>query len=82
MVWRRCAQCTGRTRNGQQCSISTASKLVDDAGRRVADPLLHGGGRCRIHLDFFAVIPAGVSAENLLLVFFDLETTGVSLSGA
>ena len=76
MVWRRCAQCAGRTRNGQRCSISTASQLVDEAGRLVADPLLHGGSHCRLHLEFFAVSPADVRAEDLLVVFYDLETTG------
>ena len=80
MVWRPCAQCTGRTRHGRQCSISTASQLVDDFGRQIADPLLRGGSHCRFHLDFFAVSPATVPADDVLVVFFDLETTGTSVA--
>ena len=44
-------QCTGLTRAGRRCSItSEASRVHDDQGRNVNEPLLLGARHCRFHL--------------------------------
>ena len=78
MVWRQCAQCSAMCRSGKRCSITSASLLVDDAGRLLGEPLRKGCDRCRVHLDFFRLTPAICDGlENtFVIVFYDLETTG------
>ena len=78
MVWRKCAQCSAICRNGKRCSITSASLLLDDAGRSVGEPLRMGSDRCRVHLDFFRLTPVvcDIAETTSILVFYDLETTG------
>ena len=45
----RAQPCCGRTRAGRPCSLTSASALTDEKGRRVASPLRKGGDRCRFH---------------------------------
>ena len=52
--------------------------MIDSEGKLVAAPLLAGGSRCLFHMSTFVVESA--PTENLLVVFIDLETTGLSLT--
>ena len=42
-------QCTGTTRQGRRCSITSGSKMTDQHGRCVSEPLRRGGDRCLLH---------------------------------
>ena len=82
MVWRPCVQCHAICRSGKRCSITSASLMVDDTGRKIGEPLRKGSDRCRIHLDFFRLTPAVRNGmeRGLVVVFYDLETTGRPLT--
>jgi len=53
--------------------------MTDDMGRLVAQPLCCGGEYCVLHAKPFVVRPAPVIASPVL-VYLDLETTGVDVS--
>ena len=78
MVWRQCSQCNAICRSGKRCSITSASLIVDETGRKIGEPLHKGSDRCRVHLDFFRLMPAVRDGMEraLVVVFYDLETTG------
>ena len=61
-------RCSGVTRKGTQCSITSCSRLTDECGRLVAEPRRLGGNYCRFH------------ARPALIFFLDLETTGVDVA--
>ena len=42
-------RCSGVTRKGTQCSITSCSRLTDERGRLVPEPLQHGGAYCKFH---------------------------------
>ena len=69
--------CSGVTRNGRPCSLTSASTLVDDRGRSVASPLRRGGHGCLFHARPFASRPVEHQPESLVVLLLDLETTGV-----
>jgi len=82
MVWRQCAQCKAICRSGKRCSITSASLMVDDSGRKLGEPLGKGSDRCRVHLDFFRLTPAVCDGmeHTFVVVLYDLETTGRPLA--
>ena len=51
--------------------------MKDSKGSLVGDPLKHGVGFCRIHLQTFQVKPARV--RDPLLFFLDFETSGLDI---
>ena len=71
-------RCCGITRAGKPCSIDTASKLTDDNGRLVAEPLRCGGHYCIFHAKPFVTRPAQ-NERHCIVVFLDLESTGVNI---
>ena len=71
-------RCCGTTRAGKPCSIDTASRLTDDKGRLVAKPLRCGGRFCIYHSKPFVTRPAH-SERHCIVVFLDLESTGVDI---
>jgi len=74
------AQCTGMTRAWRRCGItSETSRMLDDRGRSVTEPLLLGARQYRFHLQLFCTKPA--SYEDCLLFYFDFETSGLDVVG-
>ena len=74
------AQCSGTTRAGHRCSITSLSKMRDSAGRLVADPLRKGGLCCALHTVLFCIVP--VQASESIIAYIDLETNSLDvLSG-
>ena len=73
-------QCTGVTRAGCRCGItSETSRRLDDRGHSVNEPLLLGARQCRFHLQLFCITPA--SNVDCLLFYLDFETMGVGMLG-
>ena len=73
-------QCSGTTKSGLRCSITSLSKMRDSAGRSVADPLRKGGAFCMLHTVLFCIVPA--RASESLIAYIDLETNSLdALSG-
>ena len=73
-------QCCGVTRKGTRCSIASTSRLTDERGRLVAEPLLFGGTFCRFHAKPFVTQPAADFSGPALVFFLDLETTGTDVA--
>ena len=74
-------RCHGKTRAGKTCSITSTSTLTDDKGKLVALPLQRGGDYCALHAKPFLTKPADVDASRaVMLLFCDLETTGVDIA--
>jgi len=73
-------RCRGITRAGKPCSIAADCNLRDEKGRLVAEPLKLGGNYCIFHAKPFCSKPAAVGDRRVLLVYIDLETTGVDLA--
>ena len=71
------SQCSGVTRKGARCSITSTSRLADERGRPVAEPLQRGGAYCRFHARPFVTQGVDHVGGPALLFFLDLETTGV-----
>ena len=73
-------QCTGVTRAGRRCGItSETSRLLDDRGNNVNEPLLLGARHCRFHLRPFCTKPA--DNVDCLLFYLDFETSGLDVIG-
>ena len=73
-------RCSGVTRKGTQCSITSCSRLTDERGRLVAEPLQLGGAYCRFHARSFVTKRVEHFDGPALLFFLDLETTGVDVA--
>ena len=73
-------RCSGVTRKGTQCSITSCSRLSDERGRLVAEPLQLGGAYCRFHARPFVTQRVEHFDGPALLFFLDLETTGVDVA--
>ena len=73
------SRCKGITRKGTRCTITSASEMIDNSGRLVAQPLRHGGEFCAIHAKPFVVRPTR-QETSLVAVYLDLETTGVDVT--
>jgi DNA polymerase III epsilon subunit-like protein len=71
------ARCQALTKAGRQCSLTSASSLLDPAGKPVAGPLRRGGDKCLFHATWFSSQPAFETC--FLLCYVDLETTGLSM---
>ena len=71
-------RCSGVTRKGTQCSIDSCSRLKDERGRLVAEPLQHGGAYCRFHARPFVTQRVEHFDGPALIFFLDLETGVVS----
>ena len=68
-------RCTGTTRSGTTCSISSTSNITTDGGRLAAEPLRSGLDRCLFHCVPFETQPAHPDPETrCVLVLMDLET--------
>ena len=74
-------QCTGTTRQGRRCSITSGSHMTDQHGRCVSEPLKRGGDKCLLRMDLFAVCPSGpLPDQDALAVFYlDFESTGLDV---
>ena len=72
-------RCRATTRKGTICAITSSSTLKNDIGREVAEPLRRGGDHCLFHSQPFATRPADCEGA-IILVFIDLESTGLDLS--
>ena len=71
-------QCEGITRAGRRCSLTSTSSMVDAASQKlVCEPLKRGGCYCLFHACLFCVRP--VVFGDAIIVFLDLETTGLSV---
>ena len=70
-------RCAGVAAHGGKCSIDASSKMRDRNGQLIAEPLTRGCSKCRLHLQILATAPANVQAQEALLVYVDLETTGL-----
>jgi hypothetical protein len=68
--------CSGVTRAGRPCSLTSASTLIDDRGRSVASPLRRGGERCLFHARPFCSRPVALLSKPLVVLIIDLETSG------
>ena len=68
--------CSGVTRAGRPCSLTSNSTLIDDRGRSVASPLRRGGDRCLFHARPFCSRPAVRPLEPAIILLIDLETSG------
>ena len=53
------SRCAGLTRKGARCSITSTSRLADESGRLVAEPLQRGGAYCRFHARPFVTHSVG-----------------------
>ena len=73
-------RCAGVTRKGTQCSINSCSRLTDEWGRLVAEPLQLGGSYCRFHARPFVTQCVDKFDGPAVLFFLDLETTGVDVA--
>ena len=74
-------RCSGVTRIGKQCSVTTSSTWTDNHGRLVAEPLLKGGELCLFHAKPFCTRPAQLDEFSRMLVFvLDLESTGIDIT--
>ena len=73
-------RCSGVTRKGTQCSIDSCSRLTDERGRLVADPLRLGGAYCRFHARPFVTKCVEHFDGPALVFFLDLEATGVDVA--
>ena len=73
------SRCSGITRKGTRCTITSASEMIDNSGRLVALPLRRGGEFCAIHAKPFVVRPTRPET-SLVVVYLDLETTGVDVA--
>ena len=73
-------RCSGVTRKGTQCSIDSCSRLTDESGRLVAEPLRLGGSYCRFHARPFVTRCVEHFDGPAILFFLDLETTGVDVA--
>ena len=73
-------RCSGVTRKGAQCSITSCSRLTDERGRLVAEPLQLGGTYCRFHARPFVTQCVEQFDGPALIFFLDLETTGVDVA--
>ena len=73
-------RCAGVTRKGIQCSIDSCSRLTDERGRLVAEPLRLGGSYCRFHARPFVTRCVEHFDGPAILFFLDLETTGVDVA--
>ena len=68
-------RCTGTTRSGTKCSISSTSNIATDGGRLACEPLRSGLDRCLFHCVPFETQPAEPDPERrYVLVLLDLET--------
>ncbi len=54
--------------------------MTDDAGRLVSQPLRRGGDYCALHAKPFVVRPAPLDEATAVVIFLDLETTGVDVA--
>jgi hypothetical protein len=70
-------RCEGLCRNGKRCSITATSDMRDGQGVLVAAPLLAGCARCVFHMQTF-VKNHTLNDEDCVVVFVDLETSGLS----
>ena len=66
-------RCSGVTRKGDQCSINSCSRLTDERGRVVAEPLRLGGAYCRFHARPFVTQCVEKLDGPAVLFFLDLE---------
>ena len=73
-------RCAGLTRKGSRCSITSTSRLADESGRLVAEPLQRGGAYCRLHSRPFVTQSVGCFDVPALLFYLDLESTGVDVA--
>ena len=74
-------QCKSMTRAGVRCQMTAASTMNDSSGRPVAAPLRKGSPFCLFHAQPFSTKPATVEG-SVLILYLDLETTGVAVSRA
>ena len=75
------ARSTGITRQGRRCSITSSSRMTDQHGRCVSEPLRNGCDRCLLHMDFLKVCAGTHLPDQGGLVFFylDFESTGLDI---
>ena len=68
-------RCTGTTRSGTRCSISSTSNITTDGGRLAAEPLRSGLDRCLFHcVPFETQLAEPDPDRRYVLVLLDLET--------
>ena len=68
-------RCTGTTRSGTKCSISSTSNITTDGGRLAAEPLRSGLDRCLFHcVPFETQLAEPDPDRRYVLVLLNLET--------
>jgi len=75
-------RCQALNKAGKPCGITSDSKALDGSGQLAAAPLMRGGSRCAFHARWFCSAPPepGQLKTPPLLVYIDLESTGLSLA--
>ena len=71
-------RCCGLTRKGARCSITSTSRLADEQGRLVAEPLQRGGAYCRFHARPFVTHSVGYFDGPAVLFYLDRKVDGPS----
>ena len=74
------SRCNGTTKAGNRCSITITSVLTNDRGRLVCEPLRRGSDFCLLHSKPFLSKPTSTNASDAVVLFVDLESTGVDIS--
>ena len=74
------SRCNGTTKAGNRCSITITSVLTNDRGRLVCEPLRRGSDFCLLHSKPFLSKPASTNASDAVVLFVDIESTGVDIS--
>ena len=69
-------QCQDIKTAGERCSIDSHSKMTNERGKLVGEPLLYGSRFCSIHAQIFQYEPVIITSPTLLF-FLDFETTGL-----
>ena len=71
--------CSGLTRGGARCKITSDSKIKDKHGRLASLPLQLGGQFCLFHAKVLCELALPDGRADFVLFYIDLETDGLDL---
>ena len=75
------AQCQAITKKGRRCAIDSDSKMKNERGKLVGEPLLHGSRFCLIHAQIFQYEPAIITSPTLIYKIYILLSKGRKTGG-
>ena len=73
-------QCSGITKSGRRCTLTSDSKMRNESGCLVAEPLRRGGCLCRFHARPFVARPVEEPPSKAVVLYLDFETTGLDVT--